>query len=202
MGGISLSITEHRITSHIYAYIEMSFLQRTLIILKPDAVQRCLVGKILSRFETKGLKILSCRMDTLDTGIAEEHYVEHKGKPFYNDLVTFMTGGPCVLLALEGLNAVTMCRHIIGTQDIPGTIRGDYCQYKTYNLVHGSDSPEAAKRELGLFFPRLVDFTVEASAPRCTDLWLMGPAPEFEGEKEIRAQQALTRASPFLSGSK
>ena len=131
-------------------------MERTLIILKPDAVQRGLVGKIISRFERSGLKILDCYMDLLTPELANEHYDEHKGKDFYGGLIAFITSGPVLILALEGLGAIGKARMLMGSTTVPGSIRGDFCQYYTgHNLVHGSDSKESAKRELSLFFPKL-----------------------------------------------
>lgn len=130
--------------------------QRTLIILKPDAVQRKLVGEIIRRFENKGLTVAEMRMMRVPREQAETHYAEHKGKPFYEDLVGFITGGPAVVMALEGPEAISVARKLMGktkfTEAEPGTIRGDYAHDLTANLVHGSDSPESAQRELKLFF--------------------------------------------------
>jgi nucleoside-diphosphate kinase len=129
--------------------------EQTLIILKPDTVKRGLIGEIITRFEKKGVKILSCRMEKLTTALAAEHYAEHVGKSFYNDLITFMTSGPVLILAMEGLDVIDLARRMIGNMTLPGTIRGDYCQYISHNLIHGSDSPRSAQRELDLFFPKL-----------------------------------------------
>lgn len=134
----------------------MPDIQRTLIILKPDAVQRKLVGEIIRRFENKGLALIEMRMMTVPRRLAETHYAEHKGKGFYEDLVGFITGGPVVVMALEGPAAIEIARKLMGktrfTEAEPGTIRGDYAHDLTANLVHGSDSPESAARELKLFF--------------------------------------------------
>lgn len=131
--------------------------ERTLLILKPDAIVRGLMGEIITRIERKGLKIVACRMDTLSKESAAEHYAEHMGKSFYDGLITFMTSGPVLLMAVEGSEAINVTRRIMGatkgTEALPGTIRGDYCQLTNYNLIHGSDSPESAKRELAHFFP-------------------------------------------------
>ncbi len=131
-------------------------LERTLVLLKPDAVQRGLVGKVLARFEERGLAILGMKMMMMDEAIAEKHYKDHIGKPFYKDLVEYMTSGPIVALCLEGVKAVAMVRKMMGAtnpQDaMPGTIRGDFSQRMDANIVHGSDSPEAGIRELGIFF--------------------------------------------------
>jgi nucleoside-diphosphate kinase len=129
---------------------------RTLVICKPDAVERRLVGEIVSRLERKGLRIAEMRMETISKEIAGQHYGEHQGKPFYDDLVAFITRGPAVLMVVEGPEAYSVVRTLMGTtnprQAAPGTIRGDLAIELTENLVHGSDSPESAAREIGLFF--------------------------------------------------
>jgi nucleoside-diphosphate kinase len=133
---------------------------RTLILLKPDAVERQLVGGILSRFETKGLKIVALELRTLDAAILERHYEEHKGKGFYAELVAFMSRGPVVALVVEGPEDTwEIVRSMMGATNpraaAPGTIRGDYGTLFTENLVHGSDSAASAAREIGIFFPQL-----------------------------------------------
>lgn len=133
---------------------------RTLVLLKPDAVERGLVGTILSRFEDKGLIIVGLEMRTLDSAILERHYEEHVGKGFYAELVAFMARGPVVSLALEGpVDTWEIVRTMMGATNpakaAPGTIRGDLGTLFTENLVHGSDSAESAARELGIFFPAL-----------------------------------------------
>ncbi len=131
-------------------------MERTLIILKPDAIQRGLVGRIVGRFEEKGLKIVGCRFAQVPRATLEQHYASHKGKPFYEGLVSFMAKSPVVILALEGKNAITICRKMMGatfgSKAEPGTIRGDFGISDSFNLIHGSDSPEAAAKELKLFF--------------------------------------------------
>jgi nucleoside-diphosphate kinase len=131
--------------------------ERTLILLKPDAVHRGLIGRILARFEEKGLKLIGLKLRRFDTALVEEHYAVHKERPFYRNLVGFMTSGPVVALALEGKEAITVARNLIGATDskkaAPGTIRGDYGMSFSNNLVHGSDSSESARKELALFFP-------------------------------------------------
>jgi nucleoside-diphosphate kinase len=131
--------------------------QSTLLIVKPDAVRRGLIGEILSRAERKGLRIDDLRMMTVDRTLAERHYAEHTEKPFFDELVAFITGGPVVVAKLTGREAVTVLRTLMGATDpaksAPGTIRGDLGIEITENLVHGSDSEESAARELGLFFP-------------------------------------------------
>lgn len=133
--------------------------ERTLVLVKPDGVRRGLVGEVISRFERLGFNILDLKMVHMDRAMAEKHYAEHIGKPFYEELVSYITSGPVVAMALEGEAAVEIARKVMGTTDAskaaPGTIRGDFCVGLTENLVHGSDSPESASRELGLFFPGL-----------------------------------------------
>ena len=133
---------------------------RTLVICKPDAVARGLVGTILSRFEQRGLVIVAMEMRTLDEDILGRHYEEHQGKPFYADLVAFMSRGPVVTAAIEGPEDTwKVVRDMMGATNprtaAPGTIRGDLGILFTENLIHGSDGPESAARELGLFFPAL-----------------------------------------------
>jgi nucleoside-diphosphate kinase len=134
-------------------------MQRTLILLKPDAVRRGLVGEITARFERKGLQLVAMRLTLSTPEKAEEHYRVHKGKPFYESLVRFLSGGPLVAQVWEGREAVAACRLLIGVTDgvkaAPGTIRGDYATVVQENLVHGSDSPEAADYEINLWFGRL-----------------------------------------------
>ena len=131
-------------------------MERTLIILKPDAVQRGLCGQILNRFEQKGLQVVGMKFTKLPTQLVETHYEAHRGKPFYPGLVRFMTSSPVVVLALEGKDAIAIARKMMGatfgSKAEPGTIRGDFGVSNSFNLVHGSDSPESAQRELGLFF--------------------------------------------------
>jgi nucleoside-diphosphate kinase len=130
--------------------------ERTLAILKPDAVQRGLVGELISRFERKGLRIVALKMIQIDRALAERHYGVHKGKPFYESLLTFITSGPVVVLVLEGVQAIRALRAIMGATNpldaSPGSIRGDYATELTFNLVHGSDGPETAAKEIALFF--------------------------------------------------
>lgn len=139
-------------------------MERTLIILKPDAVQRGLCGEILTRFEKKGLQIVGARLMRIPQQLAETHYEPHKGKPFYPALVKFMTSSPVVVLALQGKDSITIARKMMGatfgSKAEPGTIRGDFGVSNSFNLIHGSDCPEAAQRELGLFFKEgeLVDW--------------------------------------------
>jgi nucleoside-diphosphate kinase len=134
-------------------------MDRTLILVKPDAFERGLTGEIVARFERKGLRIVAMKHMTVERALAEEHYDEHRERPFFGDLVEFITGGPLVALVLEGYEAVTAARQVIGATNpldaAPGSIRGDLGLEVQTNLVHGSDSPESAARETGLFFPEL-----------------------------------------------
>jgi nucleoside-diphosphate kinase len=130
--------------------------QRTLILLKPDAVQRGLAGEILARFERKGLRIVGLQQVVATVAQATSHYAEHAAKPFFPEILKFITSSPLIAVALEGDSAVTVARALIGATDgraaAPGTIRGDFGLSKSNNLVHGSDSPESATRELAIWF--------------------------------------------------
>jgi nucleoside-diphosphate kinase len=132
-------------------------MDRTLILVKPDAFSRNLTGEIIARFERKGLRIAALRYMTLDRQTAEQHYAEHTGKPFFEELVSFITSGPLVAMVLEGQEAVKSARQVIGATNpleaVPGSIRGDFAIEVGQNMVHGSDSPESAEREANLFFP-------------------------------------------------
>jgi nucleoside-diphosphate kinase len=134
-------------------------MERTLILVKPDAFGRGLTGEILARFERKGLVIVAMKHMTVERDLAEEHYAEHRERPFFGDLVEFITGGPLVALVLEGYEAIKAARQVIGATNpleaAPGSIRGDYALEVQTNMVHGSDAPESAAREIGLFFPEL-----------------------------------------------
>jgi nucleoside-diphosphate kinase len=131
-------------------------MQRTLIIFKPDCVHRRLVGAILQRFEARGLRIAALKLMAVSRVIAEHHYAEHKGKPFFEGLIQFITSAPVVVGVLEGNEAVTVVRGMLGATNgaaaAPGTVRGDFSISKQNNLVHGSDSPESAQREIALWF--------------------------------------------------
>ncbi|MGY2874200.1 nucleoside-diphosphate kinase [Marmoricola sp. URHA0025 HA25] len=133
--------------------------QRTLVLLKPDAVRRGLVGEILGRFEAKGLSIVALELRTVDAALADQHYAEHVSKEFYPPLRDFVTGGPLAAVVLEGDEAVEVVRAINGATDgrkaAPGTVRGDFSLSNRENLVHGSDSPESAAREIAIWFPGL-----------------------------------------------
>ena len=142
-------------------------MERTLILFKPDAVQRGLSGRILTRFEEKGLKVVGMKLMQITPELAAKHYEAHKERPFYKGLVRFMTSSPVVALALEGIGAIAMARKLMGAtfgcDAEPGTIRGDFGVSRSFNLIHGSDSPEAAQRELGLFFPEgLIEYDFAA----------------------------------------
>ena len=134
-------------------------MERTLILVKPDAFARSLTGEIIARFERKGLRIVALQHMTMSRELAGRHYAEHEGKSFYEELVTFITSGPLVALMLEGEQAVVAARQVIGATDplqaTTGSIRGDFAIEVGQNMVHGSDSPESAAREVGLFFPDL-----------------------------------------------
>jgi nucleoside-diphosphate kinase len=147
--------------------------ERTLVILKPDAVQRGLTGEIIGRLERRGLKIVGLDMRTIERDVAARHYAEHEGKPFYAGLIDYITSGPVVLMVLEGPNAVSVTRSTIGktnpVEAAPGTIRGDLGLMTGRNLIHGSDATESAEREIGLFFAgRHV-----ASWERDSDRWVL-----------------------------
>ena len=132
---------------------------RTLILVKPDAFERGMTGEVLRRFEAKGLRITALRMLRADEDLANRHYAEHTEKPFFGELVEFITGGPLVAMVLEGYEAVKAARQIIGATNpidaAPGSIRGDLALEVTYNMVHGSDSHESAAREIEIWFPDL-----------------------------------------------
>ena len=147
-------------------------MQKTLVLLKPDAVQRGLVGEIVSRLEARGLKIVGMKMMQVSPELALRHYGEHQGKPFFDGLVRFITSGPIVAMAVEAESAIELVRRTLGAtsplDSAPGTIRGDLAVDIGRNLIHGSDSPESAHRELALFFDdeELLDY------PRDTDGWI------------------------------
>jgi nucleoside-diphosphate kinase len=134
-------------------------LERTLILVKPDAFARNLTGEVIARFERKGLRIVALKHMQVERSLAEQHYAEHSEKPFFGELVDFITGGPLVALVLEGHEAIRAARQVIGATNpldaAPGSIRGDYALEVQTNLVHGSDGPESSAREIGLFFPDL-----------------------------------------------
>jgi len=130
--------------------------EKTLIILKPDCVQRRLIGRIVQRFEDKGLTLSAMKLMRISPELAERHYSPHKGKPFYPGLIEYVTSGPVVVMVVSGPGCIDICRKLMGRtfgyEAEPGTIRGDFGASKTYNLVHGSDSPESARTEIALYF--------------------------------------------------
>jgi nucleoside-diphosphate kinase len=133
--------------------------QRTLVLVKPDGVARGLVGEVLGRLERKGYRLVAAQLRTLDRDTAEEHYAEHRAKPFFDDLVAFITSGPLLAAVAEGPDVVQTWRTMMGATNpanaAPGTVRGDLATLTTENIAHGSDSEESAAREIGLFFPEL-----------------------------------------------
>ncbi len=145
-------------------------MQKTLIIFKPDCVQRRLVGEILGRFEAKGLRIAALKLIQVSKELGEKHYAEHHGKPFFGGLIDFITGGPVVVGVLEGNEAIAVVRSMLGATNgvaaAPGTVRGDFSISKQNNLIHGSDSPESATREIALWFQpgEVVDYAIDGSA--------------------------------------
>ena len=149
--------------------------ERSLILIKPDGVQRLLVGRILERYEQRGLRIVGLKLMQADRTLAERHYDVHRDKPFFAGLVEFITSSPLVAVAVEGLHAVTVCRAINGAtrphEAVPGTIRGDFALETGQNLVHASDSPENAEQELALWFAagELIDYR------RTVDAWIDAP---------------------------
>ena len=134
--------------------------QRTLILVKPDGVRRNIICDVISRIERKGLKVIAMEMRTIEAETAHAHYAEHAERPFFGELVDFITGGPLVALVAEGDRAIEAFRGLAGATDpvkaLPGTIRGDYALQVAQNIVHGSDSPDSAEREIKIFFPELV----------------------------------------------
>jgi nucleoside-diphosphate kinase len=134
-------------------------MERTLILVKPDAFARGLTGEIIARFERKGLRLVALKLMTMTRELAGRHYAEHEGKPFYEELVSFITSGPLVAMVLQGAQAVEAARQVIGAtnplQATTGSIRGDYAIEVGQNMVHGSDAVESAAREVALFFPDL-----------------------------------------------
>jgi nucleoside-diphosphate kinase len=133
--------------------------ERTLILVKPDAFERGLTGEVIARFERKGLELVALTLMQADEPLAQVHYEEHTDKPFFGELVDFITKGPLVAMILEGANAINAARQVIGATDPleadAGSLRGEFATEVTFNLVHGSDSPESAEREIGIWFPEL-----------------------------------------------
>lgn len=146
-------------------------MEQTLIILKPDAVQRRLIGRILQRFEDKGLRIAAMKLMRISRQLAERHYEVHKGKPFYPGLIEYITSGPVIVMVLAGPQIVAVTRKMMGKtfgfEAEPGTIRGDFGISRTLNLVHGSDAPETAEKEISLYFSKdeMVEFAM------CDEPW-------------------------------
>jgi len=149
--------------------------ERTLVLIKPDGVQRLLVGRILARFEERGLKLVALKLVHVGRPFAERHYSVHRGKPFFESLLDFITSGPLVALALDGPNAIAVVRSMVGAtrphEAAPGSIRGDLAVETAQNLVHASDAPETAEAELGLWFTadELIDYDREG------DRWVLAP---------------------------
>ncbi len=147
-------------------------MERTYVMIKPDAMQRGLMGDILSRFEARGLKPVAVKLMRIPRELAERHYGEHKGKSFFDPLIEYITSGPCLCMVWEGDNAIQACRQMMGKtnpQDAaPGTVRGDLALQTGRNLIHGSDSPESARREIELFFNDYELVTYE----RTMDIWM------------------------------
>ncbi|MBK9943303.1 MAG: nucleoside-diphosphate kinase [Kouleothrix sp.] len=147
-------------------------MERSLILLKPDAVQRGLIGPILTRLEQRGLKLAGLKLMRIDDALARRHYAIHEGKPFFNDLVAYITSGPVVAAVVVGKNAITMIRNTVGAtnpaQAAPGTIRGDFAVEIGRNLIHASDSPENGEKEVALFFQTSELVTLD----RSTDRWI------------------------------
>ncbi|AZN40721.1 nucleoside-diphosphate kinase [Paenibacillus albus] len=139
-------------------------MERTFLMVKPDGVQRGLIGEIVSRFERKGLKLVAAKFMMITPELAERHYAEHIGKPFYPPLVAFVTSGPVFAMVWQGDNVIGLTRALIGKTDAleaaPGTIRSDFAVHTNFNLIHGSDSPQSAAREIGIFFAphELIDY--------------------------------------------
>jgi len=131
-------------------------MERTFVMIKPDGIQRCLVGEIISRIEKKGLKIVAMKMMKIDMDLAKRHYEEHREKPFFEKLVNYVTSGPVVAMVVEGKNAIKVVRTLVGATNpaeaTPGTIRGDFGMEIGRNIIHASDSEESAEREISLFF--------------------------------------------------
>ncbi|MGQ3477457.1 nucleoside-diphosphate kinase [Paenibacillus sp. TY11] len=142
-------------------------MDRTFLMVKPDGVQRGLIGRIISRLEDKGFKMTAGKLVQVSREQAERHYAEHVGKPFFEELVGFITSGPVFAMVWEGDNIVTLSRLLIGktqvTEALPGTIRGDFAAHTPFNLIHGSDSPESAEREIANFFTREESIRYEKS---------------------------------------
>jgi len=149
--------------------------EQTLIILKPDAIQRRLVGRIIQRFEEKGLTLVAMKLMCISRELAERHYAVHRDKPFYDGLLTYITSGPVVVMVVAGPRAISVCRKLMGKtfgfEAEPGSIRGDFGASTTYNLIHGSDGPESAATEIALYFTQ--DELLDYQQPDAT--WIAKP---------------------------
>lgn len=149
-------------------------MERSFVMVKPDGVQRGLVGEVIGRFERKGLRLAGLKLMSIPRELAVRHYAEHQGKPFFGELIDFITSGPVVAMVWEGLNAISVIRALMGktnpAEAAPGTIRGDLAVFTGNNVVHGSDSPESAAREISIFFApeELIAYT------RANDNWIYG----------------------------
>jgi nucleoside-diphosphate kinase len=147
-------------------------IERTLVLVKPDGVMRSVIGEVISRLEKKGLKPVGIKLMAVDRDLAQKHYAEHRGKPFFESLVDYITSGPIISMVWEGDEAIATVRNLTGATDpskaAPGTIRGDLALNISFNLVHASDSPDSAKREIALFFSsgEMIEYS------RCTDQWI------------------------------
>lgn len=150
-------------------------MEQTLIILKPDAIQRRLVGRIIQRFEEKGLTLVAMKLMCISRELAERHYAVHRDKPFYDGLLTYITSGPVVVMVVAGPRAISVCRKLMGKtfgfEAEPGSIRGDFGASTTYNLIHGSDGPESAATEIALYFTQ--DELLDYQQPDAT--WIAKP---------------------------
>jgi nucleoside-diphosphate kinase len=168
---------------------------RTLVLVKPDGVQRLLAGRIIARFEERGLKIVGLKLMQIDRNFAERHYAVHRDKPFFGGLVAFITSGPLVALALEGPNAIASVRSMVGAtrphEAAPGTIRGDLAVETAQNLVHASDGPETAAAELALWFgpDELLEYG------RDVDRWVLAP-DEYGGRRPVPGRRSPERRCP------
>ena len=162
-------------------------MQKTLAIIKPDAVQRRLIGKIINRFEEKGLEIIALKMTVISEDMARKNYSVHEGKEYYEKLVKFMTSGPVVILVLRGKNVIDVARKLMGStfghEADPGTIRGDYALSGRFNLIHGSDSVESAEREIALFF----DDTSIMESEKSDLKWIYDLTDNRPGENSLSA---------------
>ena len=175
--------------------------ERTLILAKPDAVERSLAGEILARFERRGLKLRAARLVTASRELGETHYAEHSEKPFFGELVDFITSGPTLAFVLEGEGAIATCRKTIGATNPadadPGSLRGEFALAMPNNLVHGSDSPESAEREIGIWFPDGLRLT-GAATPRATPR--SGPGERRVHRRERRDATGRSTRSRGASG--